>query len=104
MKTALFRNGVRIRQRGQGMTEYIIITALIAIAAIAAVTYFGSTVRAQVGAMGKERGLIIHLDLEIAFGAIDVSQLLHRFTVSDLLKGGEQGLPIEHDAFRQFEI
>jgi Flp pilus assembly pilin Flp len=56
MKTALFRNGVRIRQRGQGMTEYIIITALIAIAAIAAVTYFGSTVRAQVGAMGKELG------------------------------------------------
>ena len=38
------------------MTEYIIITALIAIAAIAAVTYFGSTVRAQVGAMGQELG------------------------------------------------
>jgi pilus assembly protein Flp/PilA len=56
MKTVLFRNGARIRQRGQGMTEYIIITALIAIAAIAAVTYFGSTVRAQVGAMGKELG------------------------------------------------
>jgi len=53
--------------------------------------------------MGKERGLIIHLDLEIAFGAIDVSQLLHRFAISDLLKGGEQDLPIEHDAFRQFD-
>lgn len=47
---------MRVRQRGQGMTEYIIITALIAIAAIAAFTYFGSTVRAQVGAMGKELG------------------------------------------------
>ena len=56
MQTVLARNGSRIRQRGQGMTEYIIITALIAIAAIAAVTYFGSTVRAQVGAMGKELG------------------------------------------------
>jgi Flp pilus assembly pilin Flp len=56
MQTVLFRNGIRVRQRGQGMTEYIIITALIAIAAIAAVTYFGSTVRAQVGAMGKELG------------------------------------------------
>jgi Flp pilus assembly pilin Flp len=56
MKTVLFRNGVRVRQRGQGMTEYIIITALIAIAAIAAVTFFGGTVRAQVGAMGKELG------------------------------------------------
>lgn len=44
----------RIRQRGQGMTEYIIITALIAIAAIAAVTYFGGTVRAQIGGMARE--------------------------------------------------
>lgn len=44
----------RLRQLGQGMTEYIIITALIAIAAIAAVTYFGGTARAQIGVMGKE--------------------------------------------------
>lgn len=44
----------RIRQRGQGMTEYIIITALIAIAAIAAVTYFGHTARAQIGGMANE--------------------------------------------------
>ena len=46
--------GFRVLQRGQGMTEYIIITALIAIAAIAAVTFFGGTVRAQVGGMAKE--------------------------------------------------
>lgn len=45
---------IRIRQRGQGMTEYIIITALIAIAAIAAVTYFGHTARAQIGGMAAE--------------------------------------------------
>jgi Flp pilus assembly pilin Flp len=38
------------------MTEYIIITALIAIAAIAAVTYFGGTARAQIGAMGAQLG------------------------------------------------
>jgi pilus assembly protein Flp/PilA len=44
----------RVRQRGQGMTEYIIITALIAIAAIAAVTYFGGTARAQIGGMAQE--------------------------------------------------
>ena len=56
MKNLTFRNGFRVRQRGQGMTEYIIITALIAIAAIAAVTFFGSTVRSQVGAMGQELG------------------------------------------------
>ncbi len=31
-----------LNQRGQGMTEYIILVALIAIVAIAAVKYFGS--------------------------------------------------------------
>lgn len=46
--------GARRLQRGQGMTEYIIITALIAIAAIAAVTFFGGTVRSQVAGMAKE--------------------------------------------------
>jgi Flp pilus assembly pilin Flp len=46
--------GFRVLQRGQGMTEYIIITALIAIAAIAAVTFFGGTVRSQIGGMAKE--------------------------------------------------
>jgi Flp pilus assembly pilin Flp len=30
------------KQRGQGMTEYILLVALIAIAAIAAVKYFGA--------------------------------------------------------------
>jgi len=38
-------------QKGQGMTEYIIIVALIAIAAIAAFTYFGKTVRTQTAVM-----------------------------------------------------
>lgn len=41
-------------QSGQGMTEYIIIVALIAIAAIAAFTYFGSAVRNQTAAMTNE--------------------------------------------------
>ena len=42
------------RQRGQGMTEYIIIVALIAIAAIGVVTFFGETVRAQIAGMSQE--------------------------------------------------
>lgn len=42
------------RQTGQGMTEYIIIVALIAIAAITAVTFFGGTIRAQMGGMAQE--------------------------------------------------
>ena len=39
----------RRRQRGQGMTEYIIIVALIAIGAIFVVTVFGDNIRALFG-------------------------------------------------------
>ena len=35
------------KQRGQGMTEYIIVVALIAIAAIGVYTAFGKTLRGQ---------------------------------------------------------
>lgn len=42
------------RQLGQGMTEYIIIVALIAIAAIAVYQYFGNTVRNQTAAIAQE--------------------------------------------------
>ena len=42
------------RQRGQGMTEYIIIVARIAIAAITVVSFFGGTVRNQIGGLAKE--------------------------------------------------
>lgn len=42
------------KQRGQGMTEYIIIVALIAIAAIGVFTFFGGTVRSQVAGMAQE--------------------------------------------------
>jgi Flp pilus assembly pilin Flp len=41
-------------QRGQGMTEYIIIVALIAIAAIGVYSFFGETVRHQTAGMAKE--------------------------------------------------
>ena len=42
------------KQLGQGMTEYIIIVALIAIAAIGVYTIFGDVVRNQVGGMAEE--------------------------------------------------
>ncbi|MEO1767803.1 Flp family type IVb pilin [Thiobacter aerophilum] len=42
------------RQRGQGMTEYIIIVALIGVAAIATYQYFGNTVRDQTAAIAQE--------------------------------------------------
>ncbi len=47
---------MRKRISGQGMTEYIIIVALIAVAAIAAFTMFGDVVRGQVGTMAAELG------------------------------------------------
>lgn len=42
------------RQRGQAMTEYIVIVALIAVAAIAVYQLFGQVVRAQTAAMARE--------------------------------------------------
>lgn len=49
------RNSVnKIRQSGQGMTEYIIIVALIAVAAIAVTQLFGKTIRAQMAAISQE--------------------------------------------------
>jgi len=65
MKTKFAKSFVS-RQLGQGMTEYIIITALVAIAAIGAFMFFGQTARHQVAGMamelsgqdgGAERGL-----------------------------------------------
>lgn len=53
MKTAN-RQPVTSRQQGQGMTEYIIIVALIAVAAIATYQLFGTTIRNQTAAMAME--------------------------------------------------
>ncbi len=42
------------QQRGQGMTEYIVIVALIAVAAIATYQFFGQTVRSQTAGIAQE--------------------------------------------------
>lgn len=42
--------------RGQGMTEYIIIVALIAVAAIGVFRYYGNTARSQVAVAAAELG------------------------------------------------
>ena len=44
----------RKQQLGQGLSEYIIIVALIAVAAIGAVSFFGGTVSNQVSGMAQE--------------------------------------------------
>jgi len=41
------------RITGQGMTEYIIVVALVALAAVTAVGLFGDTIQASFGALGK---------------------------------------------------
>ncbi|THF64563.1 pilus assembly protein [Pseudothauera nasutitermitis] len=42
------------RQAGQGMTEYIVIVALIAVAAIAVYQFFGQTIRSQTAGIALE--------------------------------------------------
>jgi len=42
------------KQAGQGMTEYIIIVALIAVAAIGVYSYFGQTLRNQTAGIASE--------------------------------------------------
>lgn len=45
---------VKQRQLGQGMTEYIIVVALVAVATIAVYQLFGQVVRSQTAAMARE--------------------------------------------------
>jgi Flp pilus assembly pilin Flp len=44
----------KVRQLGQGMTEYIIIVALIAVSAIAVYASFGKTIRTQTVGLAHE--------------------------------------------------
>ncbi len=50
------RQRAKAFQRGQGMTEYIIIVALIAVAAIGVYQFFGQVVRSQTAAIADEVG------------------------------------------------
>jgi len=50
MESRLAKIRRKVRQAGQGMTEYIIIVAVIGIAAIAVYSYFGDTIRHQTAA------------------------------------------------------
>jgi Flp pilus assembly pilin Flp len=44
----------KFKQKGQGMTEYIIIVALIAVSAIGVYSFFGQTIRNQVAGLSAE--------------------------------------------------
>ena len=56
MKISNINTKSKMRQAGQGMTEYIIIVALIAIAAIGVSQLFGQSVQGQMAAMASELG------------------------------------------------
>ncbi|MBT4838636.1 MAG: pilus assembly protein [Methylococcales bacterium] len=45
---------MKTRQLGQGMSEYIIIVALVAVAAIGVAGFFGDTIEHQMAAMSEE--------------------------------------------------
>lgn len=69
MRRAAFqRRPLRARQRGQGMTEYVIVVALIAVAAIGVYTLFGQTIRNQTA------GLALEMSGQDAQGAISNAQ------------------------------
>jgi Flp pilus assembly pilin Flp len=53
-KTQTKTQAPRARQHGQGMTEYIIIVALVAVAAIAVYQSFGRVIRSQTAAIASE--------------------------------------------------
>lgn len=54
LRSSSIRKYIRHACLGQGMTEYIIIVALIAVAAIGVFAAFGNTAKSQVGAMARE--------------------------------------------------
>lgn len=61
------QQGLR-RQRGQAMTEYLVIVALVAVAAIAVYQSFGQVIRAQVAGLARE------LSGESATQAVDAAR------------------------------
>lgn len=68
MKTAK-KISPSLRQFGQGMTEYIIIVIVVAIAAIGVYMYFGKTVRQDVAGMAQEMSGTPSTTVEAAQGA-----------------------------------
>lgn len=54
MHLGFFMGFIMKKNKGQGMTEYLIIVALIAVAAIGVYSFFGQSVRTQVAGLATE--------------------------------------------------
>jgi len=74
----------RSRQRGQGMTEYLIVVALISVAAIGVYSFFGQTLRNQTA------GIALELSGQDAASA--VSQAQTAASQAQTLAGQRRGL------------
>jgi Flp pilus assembly pilin Flp len=48
------KTGHKVRQLGQGMSEYLIIVGLVAVCSIGVFGFFGDTIKNQVAAMSRE--------------------------------------------------
>jgi pilus assembly protein Flp/PilA len=70
---------IRKKRRGQGMTEYIIIVALIAIASIAVVTLFGDNIRKLFGASANA----LAGSINVSSNASTASQSLNKRNLSN---------------------
>ena len=75
----------QLKQLGQGMTEYIIIVALIAIAGIGAFTFFGDGLKETIGSVteeltGKDT---VKIESDKTDDRIDVTRDMKDFSDSD---------------------
>ena len=68
MTANIHKSSQKNSQFGQGMTEYIIIVALIAVAAIAVFQFFGQTIRSQTS------GIALEVSGQSATPAIDAAK------------------------------
>jgi pilus assembly protein Flp/PilA len=73
----------KLNRRGQGMTEYIIIVALIAIATIGVITLFGNNIRKLFGASADA----LSGQTEVTTGAQTSGGMKKTKTLEDFAKG-----------------
>jgi Flp pilus assembly pilin Flp len=96
-KETLMKHLNKRRLTGQGMTEYLIIVALIAVAAIGVYGLFGSAVRNQVASMAAELGGKDGSEAVVRAGksgdaALKVSKASDRATLSDYNKAASKAI------------
>ncbi|WP_341503836.1 hypothetical protein [Gallaecimonas sp. GXIMD4217] len=85
---------IKRKQLGQGMTEYIIIVALIAVAAIGVYSFFGKSIRNQVAGLateisGQDASTQIKASQDAAADGTDVAD--ENYNLSNYNEGANSG-------------